>query len=215
MHETLKHHFDEMIRIYSQEKFLAVLMEAKKTYFNLTGVALEEDGDYEERMSSFNFWYLTDFRHPTWPTPPLEMYLEDVELDDDLKTALRSVRHSLYEYTGRNMRRQHVLYDILYDIKVPLSKDYDHPTIVKNDVFLGRTVTYEGQSFLLPGICFMPGEVKSILKRQSKKVRKSELPGQEAEFLRQVEYLKTKWRRYGHLDATRIFDFTTFGAKAP
>lgn len=215
MHELLKEHFDQMIAHYSQEKYLSILMEAKKTYFNLTGVAQEEDDDYEERMSSFNFWYLVTFRHPTWPDPPLEMYLEDKELEDDLKAALRSVKHSLFEYTGKNMRRQHVLYDLLHEVKVPLSKDYDHPTIMKNDVFLGRTVTYEGQNFLLPGICFLPSEVKSILKKQARKVRRSELPGQDVEFLRQVEFLKTKWRRYGHLDAAKIFDFSTFGAKAP
>lgn len=215
MHPSLKTHFDQMLNEFSQEKYLPILLEAKKTYFNLTGAAQEEDDDYEERMSSFNYWYLLEFRHPTWTGTPLSMYLEAHEFDDDLSLALQSVKHSLFEYTGKNMRRHQVLYDLLYDQKVVLSKEHESPSIVKNDIFLGRVVSLGDQTYLMPGKCFIPSEVRSLLKKQAKKVRKSELPGQEAEYLRQVEYLKTKWRRYGHIEATKLFDFSTFGAKSP
>lgn len=215
MFQELKDHFDKTLNRFSSEKYLPTLLEAKKTYFNLTGVALEEDDDYEERMSSFNCWYLLSFRHPSWTGTPIEMYLEDTECEGDLIEALKSVSHSLFEYNGRNMRRQHVLWDILHDKKIPLSKEIEPPPIVKNDLFLARTVLCRAEVFLMPGLVFLPTEVRSILKKQAKKVRKSELPGQEPEFLRQVEFLKTKWRRYGHLEATKIFDFSTFGSQAP
>ncbi len=215
MHPTLKKVFDDSLSAFSSERSYSVLLEAKQSYFEQTGQVLEEDDDYEARMSSFNFWYLLEFRHPSWLGTAMEQFIEDQNLEEQLITAIKSIRHSLFEYTGKNIRRHDVLLDVLHDQKVVLSKEYEAPSLVKKDLFLARVVSFEGQNYLLDGLRFLPSEVKSLLAKQAKRVRKSELPDQEPEFLRQVEFLKTKWMRYGHLNAKSIFDFASFGAKAP
>ena len=71
----------------------------------------------------------------------------------------------------------------------------------------GRTLSLDDQSYLLSGICILPREVRSLLTKQCKKVRKQKDPNKEVEFLLRVEFLKTKWRRYGHIEASKIFVF--------
>jgi len=53
--QHLKNVFDDSLSAFSSERSYSVLLEAKQSYFEQTGQVLEEDDDYEARMSSFKF----------------------------------------------------------------------------------------------------------------------------------------------------------------
>ena len=50
-------------------------------------------------------------------------------------------------------------------------------------------------------------KLENIIKKQVKKVRKLKEPENEKAFLLGLENLKTKWQRFGHVDASKIFVF--------
>ena len=207
MHQELQEHFEKVLREFSGEEHYQELINAKEEYFVLTGKALEEDEDYESRMSSFNDWYILQFISKEGNRPPIEVYLEKNGIEGELKKSFLEHNHSLFEYSGKSMRGIPVLRDILHDKKVYLDKDHSVISLLKGDIFLGRTLEFEGNNFLMNGMCFLPKEVKSVLKKNAKKVRKQKNPTEEINFLLFVESLKTKWQRYGHIDIEKIFVF--------
>ena len=60
---------------------------------------------------------------------------------------------------------------------------------------------------MLDDVSVLPVEIKSTLVKESKKVRKLQDKKRDLQFLMTVEKLKTKWRRYGHIEAKKIFQF--------
>lgn len=205
--EVLKGHIEKALIEFSKEENLETLLEAKREYFSLTGQANEEDEDFESRMNSFNDWYVLQFVSNKRTRTIIKEYIKKYSLPEDLGECLMSVNHSLFEYTGKNLRRHDVLKDILHDKKIVLPKDFPKPALIKGDLFVGRVITMGDQSFLLDGLAILPSEVKSTLKKQSKKVRKLGELHEEFKFLMQVESLKNKWLRYGHIDVNKIFQF--------
>ena len=79
--------------------------------------------------------------------------------------------------------------------------------LIKDDIFIARTIEFEGSVYLLNDISVLPQDVRSILVKESKKVRKLQDKSRDLQFLMAVEKLKTKWRRYGHIDPKKIFQF--------
>lgn len=205
MIERVMEHLGSALKIYSDEPHYNTMLEAKNLYFGLTGQVFEEDEDYESRMSAFNDWYLLQYVSENGC--PIWNYVSENEVDESISKALRTVKHSIYEYVGRNLRKQHVLMDIVHNRKIKLSKRAVIPSLLKNDLFIGRVIETEGEYFTLSGLCLLPGDVKGILKKQGKQVRSLNDQKKEMEFLLLVESLKTKWVRYGHLDAKSIFVF--------
>jgi hypothetical protein len=204
---VLQKHLEQAMQEYMAGMHYDTLIEAKTAYFQLTGQVNEDDDDYEARMNSFNDWYILQFMSKRNTRTVIKDYLTKNQVDDRISKTLLAVNHSLFEYTGDSMKGQVVLKDLLHDKKIVLPKGHPRPAIVKNDIFTGRTLSLDDQSYLLSGICILPREVRSLLTKQCKKVRKQKDPAKEVEFLLRVEFLKTKWRRYGHIEASKIFVF--------
>lgn len=207
MHEILREHFDKALNIYTQGDHYDTLLEAKKEYFTITGQANDDDDDFEARMNSFNEWYVLQFISRRGTRTVIDDYLNRNGVDDLTAKSLQGVTYSLYEYVGKNFRGYDVLYDMLHDTKIPLPKGEPLPSIIKDDIFVGRVIKFEDKNYLMRGLCVVPREVRGILKKECKRVRKLKNPYEELKFLLQVESYKTKWIRYGHVDATKIFVF--------
>lgn len=207
MHPLLKEHFIKALEIYTQGVHYDTLLEAKKEYFTITGQANDDDDDFEARMSSFNEWYVLQFISLRGTRTVISDYLINNQVDDVLAKALSSVNYSLFEYVGKNFRGYDTLYDMLHDKKISLPKGESLPSIIKDDIFVGRVLSFDNQNFLMSGLSVIPKDVRSILKKECKKVRKLKNPGEELKFLLKTESYKTKWIRYGHVDATKIFKF--------
>ena len=199
-------HLENVLSLYTQGQFFNDLKEAKDRYFTLTGKLDEDKEEFESRMNCFNDWYIFQYRHKDG-SKVIEDYIRNSELDEELSQALLNVNHSLFEFSKVNFRKQIVLKDILHEEKVTLVKNHPTISLMEGDVFTGRVIKYKGDYYLLRGICILPQGVKSVLKKQSKKVRKMNSFEEELKYLLQLESLKTKAMHYSHIDPTKIFIF--------
>jgi hypothetical protein len=207
MHSLLKEHFLKALGIYTEGVHYETLLEAKKEYFTITGQANDDDDDFEARMNSFNEWYVLQFISMRGTRTVISDYLINNPVDDFLAKSLSGVNYSLFEYVGKNLRGLDTLYDMVHDKKITLPKGESLPSIIKDDIFVGRVLTFDSQNYLMQGLCVIPKDIRGILKKECKKVRKLKNPGEELKFLLKIESFKTKWIRYGHVDATKIFKF--------
>lgn len=197
---------DSAITKYSSHDYYENILEAKEEYFELTGKISEEDEDFESRMNGFNYWYLTQ-RSNSKGSTLLSTFIEETEIDDKEVEILENINHSLFEYKGLSFTKKHSFKDILHNKKFTIPKDRFNFQLVKDDIFIARSVEIEGQVFLLNDLSVLPHDVRSILVKESSKVRKLQDKSRDLQFLLATEKLKTKWRRYGHLDAKKIFQF--------
>ncbi len=193
------------IEMYSQNDFLDYIKEAKKEYFELAGKILEDDDDFESRMNGFNYWYLTQWNSERETL--INQFVSKEEVDDETKNAISNINHSLFEYKGKSFTGKHTFKDILHDKKLTIANDLFNHSIIKGDLFVARSIEVDGKIFMLNDVSLLPSDVKSILVKESKKVRKLNDKTRDLDFLMEIEKLKTKWRRYGHVDPKKIFVF--------
>jgi hypothetical protein len=206
MLEIVTEHLDKVLNLYTQGDHFDDLKEAKEKYFSITGKLDEDKDEFEPRMNCFNDWYIFQYRHQNG-SKVIEDYIRTHNLDVELAQALLNVNHSLFEFSKINFRKQIVLKDILHDEKITLVKSHPNISLMEGDVFTGRVIKYKGDFYLLRGLCILPQGVKSILKKQSKRIRKLNSFEEELNFLLQLECLKTKAMHYSHIDPAKIFIF--------
>ncbi len=207
MLEVVHDHLDSVLSLYTQGSYFADLKSAKDKYFSLTGKLDEDKEEFESRMNCFNDWYIFQYRHLDG-SKVIEDYIRTNKLDEELSQALLNVNHTLFEFSKVNFRKQIVLKDILHDEKITLVKNHPNVSLMEGDVFTGRVIKYKGDHYLLRGVCILPQGVKSILRKQSKKVRKQNSFEEELNYLLSLESLKTKALHYSHIDPSKIFIFT-------
>lgn len=208
MLNDLQEHLDKILNTYSEGKFYDQVVEAKKKYFELTGLTNEEDDDYEVRMRSFNNWFIMHYPIKDELTP-LSLYLSKNTINEELKESLENFRYSIFEFSGKNLSGKLVVRDLLSNEKLIFTETSSVIPVFKSDIFIGRLLRTGEDFYLMDGMCLLPKEAKSIIKKQVKKVRKLNQPENEKEFLLELENLKTKWQRFGHVDASRIFVFNS------
>jgi len=206
MLEIVHEHLDKVLSLYTEGSHFDDLKSAKENYFSITGKLDEDKEEFESRMNCFNDWYIFQHRNKDG-SKVIEDYIRSSQLDVELSQALLNVNHSLFEFSKINFRKQIVLHDILHDEKIVLVKNHPTISLMEGDVFTGRVIKFKGAHYLLRGVCILPQGVKSILKKQSKKVRKLNSFEEELKFLLQLESLKTKATHYGHIDPVKIFIF--------
>lgn len=207
MLELIDSHIEKMLTYYTQGEYFERLKQAKETYIGLTGKLDEDKDEFESRMHCFNEWYLFQWKDDSGKKL-VEDYIRREQLDEDLSQAFLNVNHTLLEFSKVNFRRQIVLKDILHDDKVALAKGHKNIGLVEDDLFIGRVIRYKAESFMLHGVCTLPQSTRSILKKQSKKIRKMNSFEEELRFLLNLESLKTKSMHYQHIEPTKIFVFT-------
>lgn len=204
--EQVQELLNSAIETYSTNGFLDSIKEAKEEYFELAGKILEDDEDFESRMNGFNYWYLT--QRENGDKKLIEEFLKNTDVQQEIEEAILNINHSLFEYRGKSITGKHKFKDILHNTSLSIGKGkFDH-SIIKDDLFVARSVEYNGEIFLLNDVSLLPKQVRSILVKECKKVRKLNDKTRDLQFLMSVERLKTKWRRYGHVDPKKIFVFS-------
>jgi hypothetical protein len=206
MLDILKEHLDRVLVTYTQGEYFEELKEAKEKYFTLTGKLDEDRIEFEARMNCFNDWYIFQYRKKDG-LKVIEDYIRKTDLDGDISQAFLNVNHSLFEYSKVNFKKQIILKDVLHDEKIALVKNHQNIGLVEGDFFISRVIKYKDEYYLLKGVCTLPTTVKSILKKQSKKVRNLNSFEEELNYLLALENLKTKSMNYSHIDPTKIFVF--------
>ncbi|MCO4756253.1 MAG: hypothetical protein KC478_17355 [Bacteriovoracaceae bacterium] len=203
---VIETHIEKILVDYTQGEHYELLKKAKELYTELTGKLDEESDEYELRMNSFNDWYIFNFKREN-DRAIIDDYIFDHKIDDELAKAFHNINYSLFSFLKTNMKKQIVLKDVLHDKKIALSKEVQHFGMVQDDLFVGRSIEYKGETYLLRGMCPLPGNVLSALKKQAKKIRKLNSHEEEEKFLLELERLKIKSLNYSHIDANKIFVF--------
>ncbi|MBF0207359.1 MAG: hypothetical protein HQK53_10770 [Oligoflexia bacterium] len=202
----VKHHLEQALTESTKNEGYTHLLKAKEEYFSLTGGIHEESDEYEHKMNCFNDWFLLHYSVEKSRPPIIIEYLLHHKLNDDVKDIFTTPNYSLFEYKKINSKKQVVLKDILHNKNLVLIEMMIG--LVEKDFFVGRTLTIKDQNYLMRGICVLPPEVKSICSKYCKRIRKLNNPTEEEQFLLTLEFLKTKWLRYGkNMDAKKIFIF--------
>lgn len=204
MHEALRYFIEKVVTFYSKKDYYDQLIDAKEFYFAHTGKALEEDPDYESRMSSFNDWYVLEYKKSEGSNL-IQKYIEEFNPASDLVDAVNSCEQSIYEYKGKGLLGSYALMDLLTKKKVKLSKTHSTPSLVKGDLFIGRVATYGGEVYLFNGLCVLPRQCRRTITKEIKKVVIHNDPALTDRFLLKTEEMKTRWLRYGHVNVERIF----------
>ena len=207
MDDILTKHYEEALSKYANGEFYDDMLKAKDEFYLLTGKINEDDDDYELRMNSFNDWYLFQYVTPKHPEPPIFRYIRQAELEENLQLALRTFNHSIFEFQGDSITSKRKMADILHGNKIMISKNATMPGLLKNDLFIGRSLKFNGEHYLLPGLTILPKEAKSIILKECETLRLKRDLRQEFSFLFRTEYFKTKFKRFGHIGFQRVFDY--------
>lgn len=194
---------DDVSRGSSQED----LIKARKDYSSRVGVLNEEHDEYEAYMCLLNDWFLTRYKLASNQRTPIEDYVENKHLSDEIKQALFGVNYSLFEYIKKSFKGLYVVKDLISANKFTLANDHAELGLLKGDVFIGRSLHYNDMNYLLEGKCNIPYDVRSKVLKQAKKVKKQKEEQLMEDFLLKVESLKIKWIHYGHVQSEKIFLF--------
>ncbi len=206
MNPELQKYFDTVLKEYSSKEHSERIVDAKRKYFKLTGTVYEEDEEYEARMNSFNDWYIFHYLSSEFPSTIINNYLKEHKLEPALVDAFKSINYSLFE-VGGSFPNKILLKDWLHNNTYSLADRSNDIGCVAKDIFVGRVLEYQGKFYLLGGICILPPQAKSILKKYARKLSKHQDPNKEMNFLQRLEYLKIKWLRYRHVEVDKIFVF--------
>jgi hypothetical protein len=207
MNQNLLLHFEKALNEYSKGHSYKQLILAKETYFNITGLVHEEDDNYEARMNSFNDWFLFNFKKEDGEANRMMEFLNQHTQEDEIKESFDKVNFSLFEFIGESLFKKIIIKDILHNKKISLSLKGPIPGLLKQDLFIGRVISSGQENFLMLGISVLPKTVKRILSKEAKKIRKLNDLDIEEKFLLEIESLNNKWKRYGHLDPQKVFQF--------
>lgn len=202
----IQDHFDKILSHYTKDAFYEEMKKAISIFVEKTGQMDEESDEYESRMNSFNDWFIFNYRSEDG-SRIIDSYLSDFDVDSSIAKAFHNIKYSVFLFKKINFRKQIVIKDILHDEKFVLAKDHDNLALVEDDLFIGRVIEVNEQSYLLNGLCSLPRDVYSVIKKEAKKIRKLNNDSEEERFLLQLESLKTKSLQYGHLDSSKIFKF--------
>ncbi len=201
---VISNHLENILNLYTKDSYYEDMKDALATFQEKTGKMDADSSEYESRMHSFNDWFVFNYRKNNGECI-VDKYARDEKLDYELAKALTQTKYSLFLFKKINFRKKIIIQDVIHNHKFSLAGDCGMLPLVENDLFVGRSVKYKDDFYLLPGICLLPRNILSVLKKEAKKIRKQEDFRQEENFLLKIESLKHKSLQYGHLDSAQIF----------
>ena len=207
MSDSIEKHLEAALSHYSQEQYYDIMLKAKTRYLELAGTVDDSsEQEYENKMNCFNDWYLLQYSLPDKQCTVMEDYLQSLSLDEDILEAFKSFYHSIFQYLGKGFKGNFSIKDLWSKKKFTLNRDTTLP-LMKNDIFIGRMIPWREEAYLLKGHSHLPADSWSLIKKQMRKVMKTHGEEGKTDFLLQLESLNTKYSRYGHVDAAKIFIF--------
>ena len=207
MSGTIEQHLEAALSEYSQGEYYDVMLKAKTHYLEIAGTVDDSsEEEYENKMNCFNDWYLLQYVLPTQHQTPIKHYLDTLSPSEDIQEAFKNFNHSIFQYYGKGFKGNFSIKDLWNKTKFTLNPDTTLP-LMKNDLFIGRMIPWQDQAHLLKGHSLLPAESWSLVKKQMRKMIKTHGDEGKSDFLIQLESLNTKYSRYGHVDAAKIFIF--------
>ena len=208
MDNIIEEHIEKALAHYSQDKYYNIMLKAKDFYLKMTGSVDDSEQDYENKMNCFNDWYLLQYRLPRKKCTVMEDYLKSHarSLSEETVLAFKNFNHSIFQYLDKNLWGHYTIKDIYNKKKTILSKNIPLP-LLKNDLFIGRMIPLQNEGYLMKGRSLLPADSWPIIKKNMRSVIKSQKEDEITNFLFKLEALNTKYKRYGHVDVSKIFIF--------
>lgn len=209
MNKLIESVLSDSIVVFTSDDHYSDVLAAKKVYSDLTGRIDSDSSDFEIRMSFFNAWYLFNYKIDGTNTV-IEKYIEQKSLKDSLAESLKNSNFSVFTHAGQSLTGKTVLRDLLNDKKLVLPKEHGAIPVIKGDLFLGRTIDFEENTYLLPEFCLLPEDAITVIKKKAKLIRKSEdVEALKYDFLMETENLKNRYKNYTHVPAKKFFEYKT------
>lgn len=207
MHQDLSVHINEAVNKYfHSEDYRDQVLKGKNIYFEMTGMVDERATDYEHRMQMFNDWFLFDYISDQRQVSYMTEYLNEINMNDEnVRAALQNVHYSVYEYTKKMFSKNMILRDFISGERFELTPENFPFGILPGEIIVGRVVQYQNDFFPLSGVRYIPKELKSLISKEAKTIKKKGNPSEERKFILAIERFKTRCEQYSHIDPVSVF----------
>ena len=207
MDSKIRNIIKDGVEFTSRLEFRESLVLAREYYEELTGPVPSDRIEFEQKMTCFYEWFLFHYQGQHLKAPLIHRYLFEHKIEEDLAKALINVNYSIFQFSQGFPLRGVYLKDFVADQKIKLGKDHKSFGLVDGDLFVGRSITCGETSYLLDGICPLPKQLRPILMKKLKRVRKSYNSLNRQEFLLKLEKIHNKWFYYqGKVSLEDVFN---------
>lgn len=208
MSSLYESYVDRLISHFTGIEFREEILNAKKEFFEQSGIIDEESHHFESRMAQFLDWYIFSRPLSKYHLPPVQLILNKdvIALTNDEKQSFDEIsqaRHSLFEFL--KVRGADVyIYDLFAKKKIVL-KDCDlRVGFNPDELFDTRIVSFQGKYMFTKGFCFHPSEAKKFILKEIKKIRHLEVEQHESLMFRLLK-MRYKLEQYRHIKLEYIY----------
>ncbi len=200
---------DRLITFFTSERFQDEVAQAKKVFFDESGVMDEENQDFEMRMTQFLEWYL--FTRPLSKVGITPAYYA-LQLPDFQMTAeerpqfekLAGTRHSIFEFL--KIRGEDIyVKDLFLNKKIVIPNSPINIGFSREEFFDARLVP-DGENFQFSrAFCFHPEDASKYILSEIKRIKKSGKPGEDEAFMLRLLKMRYKYEQYRHLKLEYVY----------
>lgn len=187
---------------YTSETYKDEFEKAHKEYIEKAGKAINDSPEYEAYMQRFQAWFVFHWKD-SQGLKLIEKYLKDNNLDLSQEQSLLDINFSFFEVLSQT-KNNWIVYDILHEKKFYLG-DLSL-VLMEKDLFIGRTISHD-TDYLLEGVCLVPKNLLTLIKKQCKQVRAMISLEKEEKYLLKLESLCLRANMYRNLNHESLFDF--------
>jgi hypothetical protein len=203
-------HLDALIAFASGEQFQQELLQAKTEYFAGTGELFEDDKSFELRMASFLDFFVFDWKLAGSGKTPSELFFEQsTGLSEEEQQGLRGLtetRHSLWEV--RKLAKANVrLRDLFTGKDIDVFERRQPAGLKRGDIIEARLVPYDGRLLFSSAFCFHPEEVRKVILKEVKRLKKHEPDFDRRGFIWSLSKMRLKLERYRNIAPEQIYSF--------
>lgn len=208
MTKELSRYIDRLIEYSAKPAYLQEMEAAKREFFHPEEHVFEDDRAFERRMALFFDWYIFERKLSKKKKTPLEAFMDDhagdlSSHDKELYHGFLGNTHSLFEVL-KNSRPTILVRDLFTKNKHNVYEE-DNPLIFQEGfLFEGRILSWMGKECFSGAFCFHPPDVKKLLVKELKKVRKSKSLDI-APLLRSFFLIAVRYERYKHVHPVTIY----------
>ena len=186
---------------------MSQVKRAKDEFFKFTGVVVENDPFFEDRMDLFLEWYL--FTRPLDGhdiSPAKFFYLEgENNFSTEEKKAyfgFTQILHSLFQLK-KIKKKIFYLKDFFTQKSVSVSVPHIL-TLSVGDIFEARIIPYKGTYYFGKGFCYHPPSAKDFILQRINKIKHLDETFKE-KLLLDLAQMRLKHDRYPHIDLKHIY----------
>lgn len=199
---------DKILQHFAGPEFKNELETAQREFFGTQNLLEEHSDRFEQRMTLFFDWYFFTRELSGYGRTPLEVCQQERALrfspaEEALLTALRSHRHSLFEF--RKIKGEDVhLTDLLKNEKIIVRKSPWIYGFNEKEIFEARLIPDEKTWFFARGFCFHPETATEFIQQEIKRHRKDPDLDPE-EMMLKLSKMRAKCEQYKHVRPEMIY----------